>query len=343
MERQIHNQVHLPNRVALQVVLQGIRVRFGRSLVTLSGVALGVAFLMSIFTGQAIKAGVRQEETLRNEVGRMVGFLTVEVGPVAGRAIAVVQVGPLDELENRLLRRLEAGDVAAIRWATVDPSAAGPTGVRVERVAPADATDGAIGLILMGQPAAAAWTWPAGLDDRGVPLTATGKALAAVGAPRPAVALRRELTADEAAEVAADARRARFRTGWIVTIALLVTVIGIANAMLMSVTERFREIGTMKCLGALGSFIRRVFLIESSLIGAAGSVGGALFGMVFSTAAYSVTYGPALVVSGTAWASLVLYLLFSVAVGMALSVLAAIYPAHFASNMAPAAALRSNI
>ena len=40
------------------------------------------------------------------------------------------------------------------------------------------------------------------------------------------------------------------RQAWLVTMSLVVCVIGIANAMLMSVTERYQEIGTMKCLGA---------------------------------------------------------------------------------------------
>ena len=42
---------------------------------------------------------------------------------------------------------------------------------------------------------------------------------------------------------------------WIVILSLLVCVVGIVNAQLMAVTERFREIGTMKCLGALDRFI----------------------------------------------------------------------------------------
>ncbi len=333
----------MPNRVALQVVLQGIRVRFGRSLVTLSGVALGVAFLMSIFTGQVIKEGVREEETLRNDVGRVMGLLANEVGPVTGRTIAIAQVGPLNEVEARLLKRLHANDVQTLRWAPLTPSVTPPAEVDVERAAPAEVTEGAIGLIVMGEPPADAWTWPSDLSDRGVPLTSTRKTLAEAAPPRPVATLRWDLTAEQAAEAARQGRRDRFRTGWIVTVALLVTVIGIANAMLMSVTERFREIGTMKCLGALGSFIQRVFLIESSLIGVAGAVGGALFGAVFSASAYSLTYGPAMVLSGTAWGLLGLYFLISVAVGLALAVLAAIYPAHFASNMAPADALRSNI
>ena len=45
---------------------------------------------------------------------------------------------------------------------------------------------------------------------------------------------------------------------WLVILSLLVCVVGIVNAQLMAVTERFREIGTMKCLGALDRFILRL-------------------------------------------------------------------------------------
>jgi len=47
----------------------------------------------------------------------------------------------------------------------------------------------------------------------------------------------------------------RSQTAWMLGIALLISFVGIVNAMLISVTERFREIGTMKCLGGLDSFI----------------------------------------------------------------------------------------
>ena len=74
----------------------------------------------------------------------------------------------------------------------------------------------------------------------------------------------------------------RIQTNWLIGLALLVAFVGILNAMLMSVTERFREIGTMKCLGALDSFIVKLFLIESFFQGGAGTVAGHPLGLLLS-------------------------------------------------------------
>jgi putative ABC transport system permease protein len=123
----------------------------------------------------------------------------------------------------------------------------------------------------------------------------------------------------------------------------LVTVIGIANALLMSVTERFREIGTMKCLGAVGGFIRRVFFIESALTGLVGSLIGGVVGFLVAFTMYSFTFGVGLVIASLSLSTLMLYYFASVAGGIAMSILAAIYPASYASRMVPATALRSNI
>ncbi len=57
-------------------------------------------------------------------------------------------------------------------------------------------------------------------------------------------------------------RNSFYRMIWLVVMSLLVCTVGITNSMLMAVTERFKEIGTMKCLGALDSFVVLLFLLE---------------------------------------------------------------------------------
>jgi ABC-type lipoprotein release transport system permease subunit len=119
--------------------------------------------------------------------------------------------------------------------------------------------------------------------------------------------------------------------------------------MLMSVTERFREIGTMKCLGALDRFVVRLFLIESSFQGAAGSIVGAVIGLGLafgrSLFAYRVTERGT---GETYWLAMqyfpvgkvMLWMVISIVVGIVLSVVAAIYPAYRASRMEPVDAMR---
>src|SRR5207302_1137563 len=84
---------------------------------------------------------------------------------------------------------------------------------------------------------------------------------------------------------------AKLQTRWMLGLALLVAFVGILNAMLMSVTERFREIGTMKCLGALDSFIVKLFLIESLFQGIIGTIVGVMVGLLLALASAAVTYG----------------------------------------------------
>jgi predicted lysophospholipase L1 biosynthesis ABC-type transport system permease subunit len=157
--------------------------------------------------------------------------------------------------------------------------------------------------------------------------------------------LAQQLRPDELEKRETEKRQARFRSIWIVLISLLVTVIGITNAMLMSVTERFREIGTMKCLGALSAFIRQIFLFESCLIGAVGGLIGSLVGAFFSILIYALTFGFGVVATALAAsaASLFIYAILSLSAGVVLSIIAALYPARVASRMVPANALRSNI
>jgi putative ABC transport system permease protein len=132
------------------------------------------------------------------------------------------------------------------------------------------------------------------------------------------------------------------RRWWLVAMSLLVCLAGITNAMLMSVTERFREIGTMKCLGALDSFIVRLFLIESTLLGVLGSAIGAIVGAMLILFVYSIREGFSLP-ARINWPELLVYMGASIGVGAVIALLAAIAPAIRAARLPPAAALRTEI
>ncbi|QJD87010.1 ABC transporter permease [Cohnella herbarum] len=72
--------------------------------------------------------------------------------------------------------------------------------------------------------------------------------------------------------------------GFVGTIAVLIASIGIFNTMTMAVTERAQDIGIMKAIGAHPSAIRRIFLLESSLIGLLGAIIGTIVAYVISIA-----------------------------------------------------------
>ena len=91
----------------------------------------------------------------------------------------------------------------------------------------------------------------------------------------------------------------------IAAISLLVGGIGIMNIMLVSVTERTREIGIRKSLGAKRRDIRRQFIIEAGTTSALGGLVGILFGylMAVSPSTPRPLWGPFWSVSASAWAS----------------------------------------
>jgi len=138
---------------------------------------------------------------------------------------------------------------------------------------------------------------------------------------------------------------------WLVSLSLLVCVVGISSAMLMSVTERFREIGTMKCLGALDRFIVRLFLIESSFQGLAGSATGLVLGLLLAVARSVFAFKTSDPVTGEQqwlalrhfpFAQLLSSAALALAIGVILSVVAAIYPAYRAAKMQPVEAMRAS-
>lgn len=127
---------------------------------------------------------------------------------------------------------------------------------------------------------------------------------------------------------------------WIVFLSLLVCVVGIINAQLMSVTERFREIGTLKCLGALDSFVVRIFVLEAAMQGLAGSLIGALLGAAAAIFTAISRFGFSSI-PYISFGQILYSILFSVIIGTALSLIGALYPAIIAARMQPVEAMRA--
>jgi putative ABC transport system permease protein len=120
--------------------------------------------------------------------------------------------------------------------------------------------------------------------------------------------------------------------GSIASVSLLVGGIGIMNIMLVSVTERTREIGIRMAVGAHGRDILLQFLIEAIMLSSLGGVIGIVLGLGGAKTLSAVAHWPTLI-SGS---SVVVAFLFSAAVG----VFFGFYPARKASNLDPIDALR---
>jgi putative ABC transport system permease protein len=222
-------EISLPFSKAIEISISNLRIRFGRSLITTSGVILAIAFLMSVWSSNAIVDSLRVAN--KSEV-------------------------------NLLLQK---------------------NGIET------------------------------GLNDAG----------------------------QASAEAEARMREEKSKQTWLITLSLLVCVVGIANAMLMSVTERFREIGTMKCLGALDSFIVRLFLLESTFQGSAGTAVGIVIGFALTLILALLDYG-SFVFHYFPTGGILRSALAAMVVGTLLSLVGAMLPAYRAAKMEPVAAMRSD-
>lgn len=119
----------------------------------------------------------------------------------------------------------------------------------------------------------------------------------------------------------------------IAAISLLVGGIGVMNIMLVSVTERIREIGLRKAMGATPSAIRRQFLVEASTLGLSGGLLGVILGLVGAQVlphflSQPVTI-PAIATIG------------ALGIALIIGIVAGVYPAGRAARLAPIDALRS--
>ncbi len=128
-------------------------------------------------------------------------------------------------------------------------------------------------------------------------------------------------------------------------IALIVAILGIVNTMIMNVSERTREIGVLKALGATDGDIRGLFLVESGLIGLGGGVSGVLLSLLASIPGDYLTQQAILEATqygydGTIFDFQPGLIILAMSFAVILSVLAALGPATRASRVDPTVALR---
>jgi len=222
-------KIILPMSRAVEISLRSLKIRFGRSLITTSGVVLAIAFLMSVWSSNEIVSSLR--DVNKSEINLLLQKKGVETGLTDGRT--------------------------------------------------------------------------------------------------------------ESEEAKARLQEEQSKQMWLIGLSLLVCVVGIANAMLMSVTERFREIGTMKCLGALDSFIVKLFLLESTFQGVAGTAAGIAIGFLLTLGLALLDYG-GFVIDYFPAAGIVQSALYALVAGTLLSLIGALLPAYRAAKMEPVEAMRSD-
>jgi lipoprotein-releasing system permease protein len=136
----------------------------------------------------------------------------------------------------------------------------------------------------------------------------------------------------------------RFSNTLIMLLVIVIASFGIANIMNLLVLEKTREIGMIMAMGATPKSVRKIFLIESGILGLVGGMAGCLLGYLISayvnSLAIALSSGPRFSVVLTfivdPW-DLVAFPLMT----LLLSVVAGVYPAHQASKLDPVIALRS--
>jgi hypothetical protein len=339
-ESRIGKQIMLPWSKAIEIAAKSIHVRFWRSMITMSSVVLAIAFLMSIWTSTSIVAALavgpqRDIEGVKQRLSVVRAALQAGAGAPSA-----------DEVKTRFARDLAAADArsrdAIAEKTRAMPSASSEEAKKLEEeikgleadLAPANALPFLQDYLLARR---RELERRQGDLNRILQQERVGREQEqAPAVPRP--------------EGSAPAARARsFVTDflshmspadkWLAILALLVCFVGIVNAMFMTVQERFREIGTMKCLGALDLFIVKIFLIESAALGLIGTLLGIVVGLTLATLRQLVVYGGA-VLTYFPIANLIVAAVLAALIGLILSIFAAIFPARKAAQMEPVEAMR---
>lgn len=359
--RRIGRQIKLPWSKALEISFKSVKVRFWRSLITAGGIILAIAFLMATLTRSAVV------EALKSAVPGELRALRVSLGPELLKS--------LQERAEAALGAARKADADELKAAPVEPkaeqvpgseAAAAPAeppkkkgkgggkkapklltraafmekvrdAVKSSDFVPADTF---LKKALEEKDDLAALPEIQELQKALAPVLAKLTRLTAVDDIRLTLIRQGEPPPEQRdAAAAGPSGESHSRDLWLMVLALLVAFVGITNAVLMSVTERFREIGTMKCLGALDSFVVKLFLIESAMQGLLGTLVGVALGGVLALAKVGLDYGsPAF--GFMPWGQMLNATGLSIACGTVLAVAGALYPAYVAAKMEPAVAMR---
>ena len=125
----------------------------------------------------------------------------------------------------------------------------------------------------------------------------------------------------------------------IASISLLVAAVSIFNIMMMSVTERIREIGVLRSIGTQKKEILRMFVYEATLIGLIGATIGMIFSIIMGyffilimigNTSYFFTYDS------------LIHLPYAMSIGLVICIISGLYPAWRGANLDPIEALRSD-
>jgi putative ABC transport system permease protein len=120
-------------------------------------------------------------------------------------------------------------------------------------------------------------------------------------------------------------------------ISLIVAGVSILNIMLMSVTERIKEIGVLRSIGTQKREVRRMFLYEALILGLIGSSIGGVLSII---GGYAVSMVMLQTTQYLFVPSSLIHILYGIAFGIGTSLISGFYPAWKASNLNPIEALR---
>jgi hypothetical protein len=314
----IGRQIKLPLAKAVEISYKSVKIRLWRSLITASGIVLAITFLMATLTSStttaAMKAGIPVRlAAVKKKQGELKIAAREKAATVSKDAATLKRF--LDNLQSdeiKLAANVLEGELKD----------------HPERIGEVSELKVVMDqLLVTSEDLAKLNKMRLEMIKRGedVPVADEG------GGKEAAVAV-----ADAADK---DQEEAKSRENWLIFLALGVAFVGIMNSMLMSVTERFREIGTMKCLGALDMFIVKLFLIESSMMGLIGTSCGVLLGLLMSLGKFCWDFDSS-VLGFVPGGDLGARILFSLGVGTLLAFAGAIVPAIIAAKMEPVAAMR---